>query len=305
MIQVVNRHGFDYNIVEAFNQPWKSNLEGVVGANWGLFSAKRTPVFPLTGPVLENPDWPLQVAAAVAMGLWVLAFYFKRLLPLSWLPILLFLSMAQLFSICLIDLADFLWYTSYSTLQRAYTVFIVGANLLLGHFLLQRYADLLTASQDDTRLAQRLRQAYLVFIALALYKTFGLAFNGRYLSFPIEQFALPVLGIMGLIVGQWLKNRQLNAGLLSFDGLSGGQLQGPRDRLLAYGLVFGVLAMIGGETYAFMSGRDFIAAHPGLKEGLPVALGYTLFNKQLVSWLVCLILLSLPFWSHAKFKNIA
>ncbi|WP_256360695.1 glycosyl hydrolase family 17 protein [Methylomonas koyamae] len=64
MIQVAKRHNFDYNIVEAFNQPWKSELEGVVGANWGLFSADRKPVFPLTGPVLETPNWPWRLAAA-------------------------------------------------------------------------------------------------------------------------------------------------------------------------------------------------------------------------------------------------
>ncbi len=56
LIQVANRQGFDYNIVEAFNQPWKSNSEGVVGANWGLLNIDREPVFPLTGPVMENPD---------------------------------------------------------------------------------------------------------------------------------------------------------------------------------------------------------------------------------------------------------
>ncbi|MGZ8137466.1 MAG: glycoside hydrolase family 17 protein, partial [Methylococcaceae bacterium] len=53
LIKVANENGFDVNIVEAINQSWKSALEGVVGANWGLFSADRKEVFPLTGQVQE------------------------------------------------------------------------------------------------------------------------------------------------------------------------------------------------------------------------------------------------------------
>ena len=33
-------YGIDYNIIEAFDQPWKTN-EGGVGAYWGLFDASR------------------------------------------------------------------------------------------------------------------------------------------------------------------------------------------------------------------------------------------------------------------------
>ncbi|MEZ5435844.1 MAG: hypothetical protein R3E67_04590 [Pseudomonadales bacterium] len=34
-------HGFDYNIVEAYDQSWKAQLEGTVGARWGLFDSAR------------------------------------------------------------------------------------------------------------------------------------------------------------------------------------------------------------------------------------------------------------------------
>ena len=33
-------YGIDYNIIEAFDQPWKTN-EGGVGPYWGLFDAAR------------------------------------------------------------------------------------------------------------------------------------------------------------------------------------------------------------------------------------------------------------------------
>jgi len=305
MIQVATRHGFDYNIVEAFNQPWKSNLEGVVGANWGLLSADREPVFPLTGAVYENPDWLLDFAKAVLLWLGILAISWKRVQNMSWTKTLVYLTLAQLLSVCLVYLATFLWYTSYSGLQRGYTVFMLLANGLLGALLLQRYLDLLNDLPTKESLARWLRNSYLFFIAVALYKTYGLAVAGRYLSFPIEQFTVPAFGIYGLMMCQFLNAHRSGFSIWVFDNLIGRALSGRRDRMIAYALAFAVLAMVLGETKAFLDGRDFIQAHPGLSAGLPVALEYTLYNRQLLLWLGCLLSLSLPFWQNpaAALKN--
>ncbi|AMK76579.1 MULTISPECIES: exo-beta-1,3-glucanase [Methylomonas] len=305
MIQVANRHGFDYNIVEAFNQPWKSELEGVVGANWGLFSADREPVFPLTGPVNETPKWATRFAVATLIWLLAIVKYSKKLEHVSLIRMLTFFTIAQVFSVCLVTLADFLWYTSYSTWQRLYTTALVLANTVLGALLLQRSSDILTENPGNMKLAKSLRTGYLLFILLALYKTYGLTINGRYLSFPIEQFTIPVFGVIGLITCVWLKERKLNGRTLAFDSLIGWSLQSRRDRSVAYLLAFGAVALILGETKAFLDGRDFIQAHPGLSEGLPVALTYTLYNQQLLSWLACLISLSLPFWTNSRSKQDA
>jgi exo-beta-1,3-glucanase (GH17 family) len=300
LIQVANHHGFDYNIVEAFNQPWKSNLEGVVGANWGLISADREAVFPLTGKVLENPDWLTQFLTASALFLVVVGCYVKKLQSLSCLRLILFLFLAQLFSSCLVYLAHFLWYTSYSAWQRGYTLLIVAANALLGGLLIQRNLNILRKLADEQTLANWLRLSYLLFIALALYKTFDLSVHGRYLSFPIEQFSLPSLGILGLIVCYWLEHRTFS---LALDNLTGWNLHSHRDRLAVYLLCFALVAMILGETKAFLDGRDFIQAHPGLSAGLPVALSYTLYNSQLLLWLASLFVLALPFWSNQDHKR--
>ncbi|MCQ8179547.1 exo-beta-1,3-glucanase [Methylomonas sp. SURF-1] len=302
MIQVAKRHNFDYNIVEAFNQPWKSELEGVVGANWGLFSASRKPVFPLTGPVLETPNWPWRLAAAILLGLAVVGIYFKNLQALPWPRLLLVLAMVQTFSACLVTLADFLWYTSYSDWQRLYTAFMVVANALIAGLLLCRARQILGGQSGTLPLAKALRSAYLIFIGLALYKTYGLAVNGRYLSFPIEQFSIPVIGLVALIACRRLNLGKATSGLLAFDDLIGWEFSSKRDYLLAYLLSFAIVGMVIGESLAFMVGRDFIQAHPGIAEGLPVALSYTFHNQQLVTWLAYLAALSLPFWI-GKSKN--
>ncbi len=303
LIEVANRHNFDYNIVEAFNQPWKSNLEGVVGANWGLISVDRKPVFSLTGLVSENPQWLLGfVEASLLLGLIVAAF-FKKLQSLPLTRLMLFLILAQIISICLVTLANYLWFTSYSPWQRAYTVAMVSANALLAGLIVLRCSNVLHDSAEEFKLARWLRSIYILFILLALYKTYGLGINGRYLSFPLEQFSIPVIGICGLIICLGLTRRNLNGRIFAFDQLVGWSLHTQRDRLIAYLLTFAIFAMVAGETKAFLDGRDFIHAHPGISEGLPVALSYTLNNQQLQLWLVYLFFLSVPFWTNTGNKN--
>jgi exo-beta-1,3-glucanase (GH17 family)/cellulose synthase/poly-beta-1,6-N-acetylglucosamine synthase-like glycosyltransferase len=56
--------GIDYNIIEAFDQPWKT-AEGSVGRYWGLFDTARQPKFAWTGPLSSFNHWKL---AAIAVG---------------------------------------------------------------------------------------------------------------------------------------------------------------------------------------------------------------------------------------------
>jgi cellulose synthase/poly-beta-1,6-N-acetylglucosamine synthase-like glycosyltransferase len=62
-----NSMGIDYNIVEAFDQPWKS-FEGSVGPYWGVFDANRNLKFPLTG-LIDDPTWRTRAVAALAFSL--------------------------------------------------------------------------------------------------------------------------------------------------------------------------------------------------------------------------------------------
>jgi exo-beta-1,3-glucanase (GH17 family) len=58
----------DYNLIEAFDQPWKYEDEGVAGANWGIWNADRQLKFPLSGGVTEHPSWPWYAALAALTG---------------------------------------------------------------------------------------------------------------------------------------------------------------------------------------------------------------------------------------------
>jgi exo-beta-1,3-glucanase (GH17 family)/glycosyltransferase involved in cell wall biosynthesis len=58
--------GIDYNIIEAFDQPWKT-AEGSVGRYWGMFDASRHPKFAWTGPISNADYWKI-AALAIAVG---------------------------------------------------------------------------------------------------------------------------------------------------------------------------------------------------------------------------------------------
>jgi exo-beta-1,3-glucanase (GH17 family)/glycosyltransferase involved in cell wall biosynthesis len=60
-------YGIDYNIIEAFDQPWKTN-EGGVGMYWGIFDASRHAKFAWTGLVSDPDHWKIGVIA-VLLGL--------------------------------------------------------------------------------------------------------------------------------------------------------------------------------------------------------------------------------------------
>jgi exo-beta-1,3-glucanase (GH17 family)/cellulose synthase/poly-beta-1,6-N-acetylglucosamine synthase-like glycosyltransferase len=58
--------GIDYNVIEAFDQPWKTN-EGGVGMYWGMFDAARQAKFAWSGPVSDPYHWKV-AGLAVLLG---------------------------------------------------------------------------------------------------------------------------------------------------------------------------------------------------------------------------------------------
>jgi exo-beta-1,3-glucanase (GH17 family) len=62
------RGNYRLNVIEAFDQPWKRQLEGTVGGHWGLYDAyDRQPKFSLGAAVSNHPHWQWQ--AGIGMGL--------------------------------------------------------------------------------------------------------------------------------------------------------------------------------------------------------------------------------------------
>jgi hypothetical protein len=63
---------------------------------------------------------------------------------------------------------------------------------------------------------------------------------------------------------------------------------------LHYGLWLLGIGLLFGESWAFYISRDFIAAYPEVVKRATMAFTYTLSNMQLLRWLGCVIVLTLP-----------
>jgi exo-beta-1,3-glucanase (GH17 family) len=295
LIKVANENGFDYNIVEAFNQSWKSELEGVVGANWGLYTVDRKEVFPLTGTVYENPDWLKGFIASTALFLVIAAYYWKQLQPLSSSRIALFLLFAQLLAWLLVNMAESLWYTSYSDWQRLQTLLTVGLNAILASLILHRGHGLLSDKATSLKFGAWIYTLYIIFAGYAIYKTFGLALNGRYISFPLEAVYIPVAGMFGLTAISYIAGLASPLKTVAINRLAGHQnRKADHDKIIGYALLALGMTLVIWETKAFVVSRDFILAYPNVGERIGLAFVFSITNYQLVMWLICLAVLALP-----------
>ncbi len=57
-----------YYIMEAFDQPWKAEFEGAVGAYWGVYDVERKPKFPFAEPIVNIPEWRMLAGISVLIA---------------------------------------------------------------------------------------------------------------------------------------------------------------------------------------------------------------------------------------------
>ncbi|WP_349616131.1 glycosyltransferase [Azotobacter salinestris] len=73
LVNTLNAQGYNYFVIEAFDQPWKIDDEGSVGAYWGVYNFERQPKFAFEGPVVAIPQWRLLAVGSVVLALLALA----------------------------------------------------------------------------------------------------------------------------------------------------------------------------------------------------------------------------------------
>jgi exo-beta-1,3-glucanase (GH17 family)/cellulose synthase/poly-beta-1,6-N-acetylglucosamine synthase-like glycosyltransferase len=67
-----------YYIEEAFDQPWKRQSEGGVGAYWGVYDADRQPKFEFTRPIVRTPQWQMLAAVSVVLAALMLFWFYMH-----------------------------------------------------------------------------------------------------------------------------------------------------------------------------------------------------------------------------------
>ena len=300
-IAVANKNGFDYNIVEAFNQPWKAAFEGIIGANWGLYDSDRKQMFPLTGKVQESPAWLTLFLMQTGLFLLIVLLTRKQLMDLRTRRTLNFLVVTQLLSALLVSQSHTLWRTSYTHWQQAQTVMIVLFSVWLIFLILQRMLILLNEKVRNAKNSERLYYSLLMVVAFALMKTVILAWDGRYVVFPTAVTQIMVAGLLGLVSVNLLFGKMSFSRSLQWQALLGYTLENKQicSQVAAVFMGLGV-ALLVGETFAFMISRDLIMAYPQFFTRLLTASWFTMSNGQLQGWLLSLLILGLPFYMNKK-----
>ncbi|MFV3305687.1 glycosyl hydrolase family 17 protein [Pseudomonas sp. NY15181] len=190
-VRMAEERGWHYNLIEAFDQPWKRQSEGAVGGYWGLFSADREEKGVLAGPVSNLPGWPawlglsgLILAGGLLLGGRPASSRAALLLPLG----------AALGGACIGSWAELAVVTSRSWDEWLWAACLIGLNLLvLAHLSLT-----LSARQGwragafdwlEKRAGLWLAAAGFAGAVLML----GLVFDARYRSFPSAALLFPAL----------------------------------------------------------------------------------------------------------------
>ncbi|MBK5003058.1 beta (1-6) glucans synthase [Pseudomonas sp. S31] len=190
-VAMAETNGWHYNLIEAFDQPWKRASEGAVGGFWGLYDADRQDKGVLEGPVSDLHAWSQWLLASAAL---MLAMLWLAGRPGS-LGAALALPLLAAFGAACLGLWGELMRTHARFIgEWAWALALAGLNLLvLAHGVLG------LARREGWR--QRLHawlQAHAGWLLLAAgfaaaVSMLAMVFDPRYRSFPTAALALPAL----------------------------------------------------------------------------------------------------------------
>src|SRR6201996_1932638 len=87
ILDLAKQQNFRVNLIEAYDQPWKRQLEGTVGGYWGLFdSVQRALKYPPGEAISNYPLWKWQMGAGLGLAVLVFAAGGLTLRRRPWTP---------------------------------------------------------------------------------------------------------------------------------------------------------------------------------------------------------------------------
>ncbi|MDP1585253.1 MAG: beta-(1-6) glucans synthase [Bradyrhizobium sp.] len=209
ILALAKRENFRVNLIEAYDQPWKRQLEGTVGGYWGLIdAAKRMVKYPPGEAVSNFPSWKLQMAGG--MGLSILVFGAAWLTlrrrpwtprPVAWVAVAISATAA---GILLGVAVDKMLNESYgiggwlkwgALLAAGIASPMLCANALMSGRALPTFLELLGPRDQRTRSALTflLGVVLLVTTLIGAETALGFVFDPRYKDFPFAALTMAVL----------------------------------------------------------------------------------------------------------------
>src|ERR1700730_199502 len=209
ILDMAKRDGFRVNLIEAYDQPWKRELEGTVGGYWGLFdSVQRAPKYPPNASISNYPFWKLQMGCGMALSIFIFGAAWLTLRRRPWTPrlaswIAVGLS-ATTAGILLGVAADKMFYESYGLggwlgwgllLAAAVASPLFCANALMSGRALPTFLELIGPRESRTfSLPTTVLGFVLIVTTLIAAKTaLALVFDPRWRDFPFASLTMAVV----------------------------------------------------------------------------------------------------------------
>lgn len=217
---------FRVNLIEAYDQPWKRQLEGTVGGYWGLFSNdSRQPKYLPGQPITNHPMWKWQMGGGLALCvlIYLVAIAALRRRPWpprlsSWLFVAVSATMAGVMAgwgVEKVRIESFGiggWVANSALLVAALATAILSAMAMVTGRCLPTFIELIGPRQGrtDSKTLRALGLALAVVVVLATQTALGFVFDPRYRDFPFAALTIatvPALLLM-LLNGPALSGRR-------------------------------------------------------------------------------------------------
>lgn len=243
--------GYNVNVIEAFDQPWKRALEGTVGGHWGLYDADtRLAKFTWGQPVSDHPRWIAQTLGGIAFAAVILfAAYLgggggtaarwsiaAAVAAVAGGSLGLAVESAPVESLGLGG-----WMRTIAMLAVAVSLPVVAIPAMLRGEALPGFAEILGDGRPRALLLLALGGLAIVLTVLVLHVAFGLVFDPRYKDFPNAALAGPAIAMLALA----LPARAANGGFA--------------ERFISYMLAGGAVYIAFNEGFANRQSLIFVA----------------------------------------------
>jgi exo-beta-1,3-glucanase (GH17 family) len=209
ILDLAKQENFRVNLIEAYDQPWKRQLEGTVGGYWGLIdSVQRALKYPPGVAISNYPLWKLQMGGGMALSFFVFVAAWLTLRRRPWTPRLAAWIAVGIFAtasgILLGVAADKLFYESYgfagwlrwgALLAAGVVAPLLSAHALMSGRALPTFLDLLGPREDRAHsiLAVLLGVTLIVTVLIGAETALGFVFDPRYKDFPFAALTMAVL----------------------------------------------------------------------------------------------------------------
>jgi len=216
ILDLAKREKFRVNLIEAYDQPWKRQLEGTVGGYWGMIDdARRAVKYPPGEPISNYPFWKWQMGCGMALSAFVFLAGWLTLRRRPWKPGLAAWiavgTSATTAGMLLGVAADKMYYESYGAggwwqwgalLAAAIASPMLCAHAAMSGRPLPTFLELLGPRDIRTKsvLTALLGLVLAVTTVIAAGTALGFAFDPRYRDFPFASLTMAVVPFTALML---------------------------------------------------------------------------------------------------------